>query len=274
MFDPLTTQETGEKGGIGTENIQSNAIKDNLIGNRTISPGSISRANFKRTGTLNFLLNMISALIQEMKGTNYFDDEVIINLKQIDEAIKDLLNTKADKTYVDNKDVNLQNQITANSDNISNLSISKADKLYVDNKDVNLQNQITANGSNISLLNDEKTRIESKIDNHRNSIDHNNLYYTKDELMPFLKGGETIKKEEVYTIINPNNGDGTFSYTYKEELYIGQLTEDGNHSFTLKKGEYILYSNCIEVMINDTLRRNFESGGLIEIDSKNFFCQM
>lgn len=93
----------------------------------------------------------------------------------------------------------------------------------------------------------------------------NKLYYTKEELLPWLRGGDTIIREEVFVIINPDNGDGTFTYTSKDEIVFGEITGEGYLVFELVTGFYDLGDNRIEVIINDTLRRSVVSGGIVEI---------
>ena len=55
-----------------------------------------------------------------------------------------------------------------------------------------------------------------------------------------MRGGDTKIREEVYTIISANNGDGTF--TYKDDLeyvYSGTIDEEtGFQVFELQKGTY------------------------------------
>lgn len=91
--------------------------------------------------------------------------------------------------------------------------------------------------------------------------------YTKTELDPYLSGGDTVIKEEIFTIVSSDNGDQTFTYSNSDsENVIGTLTAEGYQVFTLEDGTYALDSNHIEILIGDTLRRSKKSGGLIEID--------
>lgn len=127
------------------------------------------------------------------------------------------------------------------------------------------------------------TQKTSDLNTHKTSNDHDSRYYTeteldngsldgryyiKSELDPYLRGGDTIIKEEVFTITNSNNGAGGFLYTDKNNIEItGSLDGSGNQIFTLQDGNYELNENRIEATINDTLRRSVASGGLFEIDT-------
>ena len=76
---------------------------------------------------------------------------------------------------------------------------------------------------------------------------------------------------EVFTIKNPDNGDGTFTY----EIADGQkrtksLSGDGFPIFELEKGSYIRKRNALSVKINDTLERTAESGGIDELTETSF----
>ncbi len=79
--------------------------------------------------------------------------------------------------------------------------------------------------------------------------------------------GNTEIIYEVYSVVNANNGDGTFNYKDSDDvLYSGIIGENGEQIFALIKGDYPLSQNRIEVSINDTLQRSVASGGLIEVD--------
>lgn len=103
---------------------------------------------------------------------------------------------------------------------------------------------------------------------HKTSSDHDSKYYTKTEMDPYLSGGDTIRLYDVYTIVNSNAGDGTFTYQDKNSaVQTGEITAEGYQSFALQSGSYQVGSNMIDATINDTLRRSVASGGLAEIDS-------
>lgn len=122
----------------------------------------------------------------------------------------------------------------------------------------------------ISTINTNVANNQNNILNHKSSADHDGRYYTKTELQAYLRGGDTNIKEEVFTIINSNNGDGTFTYSNKGQTIIGQLTAEGYQVFDLTKGYYDIGTSRIEVIVNDTLRRSVESGGIIETSSTSF----
>lgn len=111
------------------------------------------------------------------------------------------------------------------------------------------------------------------LNNHKSSGDHDDRYYTKNEvysrqeLVPYLEGGNTEIVYEVFTIVSSNNGDGTFTYKNKDgEEIIGDLGENGEQIFELQEKEYLLGQNMISAIVNDTLHRSVASGGLAEID--------
>lgn len=104
--------------------------------------------------------------------------------------------------------------------------------------------------------------------NHPTSADHDGRYYTKVQLEPMLRRGDTIIREEVFTIVNPNLGDGTFSYTNKDGVTLtGMLDAEGYQIFTLETGDYTPGENRMSAIVGDTLHRGVASGGLKEVDS-------
>jgi len=126
-----------------------------------------------------------------------------------------------------------------------------------DAENVSLQEQISGND----------TTQTNALNAHKSSDDHDNLYYTKTELAPYLSGGDTLILYDVYTIINPDLGNGTFSYLDKNgATQIGTITVEGYQVFALQNGTYQLNNNMIEATIDDTLQRSVASGGLQEID--------
>ena len=217
-----------------------------------------------------------------------------INLSNTsEENINKLFSIKSDITYVDNKISNLAGTgrttqtIKSNYDNLINHKTSpdhdhryytktlldggQLDNRYYTEKEIDTK---------INTLNSKDDSIINMINNHKTSIDHDNryysktqldagqlnrLYYTKEELIPWLRGGDTNRIEEVYTIVTSNNGDGTFNYTDGTNAYIGEIDMNGYQIFKLKDGIYEMGTNRVEIIINDTIRRSAKSGGLVEI---------
>lgn len=108
-------------------------------------------------------------------------------------------------------------------------------------------------------------KLDSDIATHKGSKDHDGRYYTKEELSPYLRGGDTIIHEETFIITSEVNGEGTFTYSNGDENFVGEVTEDGYYVFTLLKGTYQRGMNRVEALIDDTLRRSVVSGGIVEI---------
>lgn len=71
---------------------------------------------------------------------------------------------------------------------------------------------------------------------------------------------------EIYTIVNPDEGDGHFSCTDGDDnTRHFPLTNEGYPVFYLEKGSYQMRRNQISVMIDDCLYRSQSSGGLTEL---------
>lgn len=71
---------------------------------------------------------------------------------------------------------------------------------------------------------------------------------------------------EVYTIVNPDEGDGNFSCKDGDgNTRHFPLTDDGYPVFYLEKGSYQMLRNQISLMIDDCLYRSQSSGGLTEL---------
>ena len=71
---------------------------------------------------------------------------------------------------------------------------------------------------------------------------------------------------EIYTIVNPDEGNGIFSCKDGDgNTRHFPLTNEGYHVFYLEKGSYQMRRNQISVMIDDCLYRSQSSGGLTEI---------
>lgn len=71
---------------------------------------------------------------------------------------------------------------------------------------------------------------------------------------------------EVYTIVNPDEGDGNFSCKDGDgNTRHFPLTDDGYPVFYLEEGSYQMLRNQISLMIDDCLYRSQSSGGLTEL---------
>ncbi len=71
---------------------------------------------------------------------------------------------------------------------------------------------------------------------------------------------------EIYTIVNPDEGDGNFSCTDGDgNTRHFPLTNEGYPVFYLEKGSYQMQRNQISVMIDDCLYRSVASGDLTEL---------
>lgn len=71
---------------------------------------------------------------------------------------------------------------------------------------------------------------------------------------------------EIYTIVNPDEGDGHFSCTDRDgNTRHFPLTNEGYPVFYLEKGSYQMQRNQISVVIDDCLYRSVASGDLTEL---------
>lgn len=70
---------------------------------------------------------------------------------------------------------------------------------------------------------------------------------------------------EVYTIKDPDEGDGHFSCVNKNgDIRHFHLTDEGYFIFELEEGSYQMNRNQVSVVIDDCLHRSAASGGVIE----------
>jgi hypothetical protein len=182
----------------------------------------------------------------------------------------------------------LQNKLNATVDEVNRLADEKADievaigelqDEKLNKTEVTAQPtankvlRLDADGKLPTSVTGDADATVDKLNAHKISGDHDNRYYKKNEvysrqeLMPYLEGGNTEIVYEVFTIVSSNNGDGTFTYKNKDgEEIIGDLGENGEQIFELQEKEYLLGQNMISAIVNDTLHRSVASGGLAEID--------
>lgn len=232
MFDPETEHSPGVPGGIGEGNIQPGAATDAIIGERTID--QYIQDTYTSTGPLGKLLSLLGKTIKALKGTaNWYDDTP--------DTIQ-----------------GIHARVAANTTNIAtNTNAIAAHKTSGDHDSRYYQkSEIDATVATLT------TKAENAL--KANSAD----VYTKVELEPYLRGGDTIIRREVFTIVTSDNGDGTFTYTDSDGIqHIGSLGASGEQIFALQKGSYALGEERVEAVVNDTLQRSVTSGGLAEIDS-------
>lgn len=214
-----------------------------FILNTTIDPEQFDVNNLEIVTKINSIINEYNNLTATNIPITTVTDINASNLQSFIEALK---------AYVDNTDTTLRTLIT-----ILNT--------YVDTKDVELK-------ANIDSI---YATLLSVIDTHKlNTSNPHNVtasqlnVYTKTELDPYLRGGDTVIKYDVFTIVNGNNGNSTFTYSDASgNMHTGVLNAQGHQTFTLISGSYTVGQNRIECVINDTLSRSVASGGLFENSS-------
>lgn len=181
-----------------------------------------------------------------------FQLQQVINPDQFDQNNKDIV----DKV---NEVITSLNQLFGSSDGANLVQASAISGL---------------SGSTVqALLNSLKLFVDAHINNKNNphAVTPAQLnVYTKQEIDPYLRGGDTIIREETFTIKSSNNNDGTFTYTNSGNVdIIGNLDANGGQIFTFVTGKYELGSNRVDAIVNDTLHRSVSSGGLLEIDDSH-----
>lgn len=81
---------------------------------------------------------------------------------------------------------------------------------------------------------------------------------------------DSIIISEIFTIFNPDEGNGKFSYKNSNgEIRHMPKTEDG-YMFELEEGTYQQHRNHLDVIVDDCLFRNAVSGGIIEVGYNRF----
>lgn len=267
MFDPDTEHAPGIPGGIGAGNIQANAVTDAIVGERTINQ-AIADA-YTNTGTISKLLSLLAKTIKALKGTANWHTATTDTIEGIHGRV--VANTTDISTVTDglgthktSGDHDSRYYKKSEIDNtVATLATKNENALKANASDVYTKNQMDATVSTLA------TKVENSEKANSNDV------YTKQQLEPYLRGGNTVIKREVYTIVNSNNGDGTFTYKDSDNNeYTGELGESGEQIFALQKGKYALGEERVEATVNDTLQRSVTSGGLEEIDSTRIALTM
>lgn len=248
----------------------------NFVLGAIIDPEEANENNYEISERVNDLFDYLldfstdnvkmTSNIEEISGTDL--QEFLVAFKNfVDDKVSNLQSqittNKTSISSLQQKDINLQTQITNNLSTLQNLITSNVN---------NLQSLIASNHNSLqTLIGQNKADIETKLNTHKNSTDHDRRYYTKDELGTFLRSGDTSIKREVFTIVSADNLNNTFTYVDTNGVQCtGMLLENGEQVFTLTKGFYELDLERIEVTVNDTLQRTVTSGGLMEISSTEF----
>ena len=209
--------------------------------------------------------------------------DTIIDPEQFDQNNAEIvgkINETIDKINSDEILINTANTKADNAVTISNTANTKADNAVTTANSANTKsdNAVTTANSAVTTANGAVTTANNAVTiandatvittNAVNSAQEAQQAAETAAVAAQSTVGNTTILYEVYTIVNPNVGDGTFTYKDSADVqYTGTIGESGEQIFTLIKGDYPLNQNRVEVSINDTLQRSVASGGLIEVDS-------
>lgn len=91
-------------------------------------------------------------------------------------------------------------------------------------------------------------------DNTQSALVSQNLQAAMDELDDKLESNITVIRVESFDIVNPDNGDGTFTYKDANEAnQTGNIDAQGFYIFDLQNAGYYVNNNLVEVNINDDI---------------------
>ena len=202
-----------------------------------------------------------------------------VNISPGRRAFSEYINNELDQLVDAHNDVDTRilgnaSDIGDNQVEIGKLQDEKLDKTEVTAQPTaNKVLRVDADGKLPASVTGDADATVDKLNAHKISGDHDDRYYKKNEvysrqeLVPYLEGGNTEIVYEVFTIVSSDNGDGNFTYKDKDdEEIIGDLGENGEQIFELQEKDYLLGQNMISAIVNDTLHRSVVSGGLAEID--------
>lgn len=241
----------------------TDSIEDGKSGADTISLTPI--APFASNKLQAYLEEVITRLRSTTKGTSGADFIASTTIAGVTgntvqaqlESLRALLTTEVNRITA------LTGRVTVNESALAN----RYTKAEVDSKDSALQTQITANKVEYTAKTTANASNITALQTQMVTHNHDTRYMTRQELAPYLQGGDTKVVIEVFTIVTPNNGDGTFTYSYKGSNFTGTLGVNGEQIFALRDGAYQLGANHIKAIIGDTLHRSVASGGLIEVST-------
>jgi len=103
-------------------------------------------------------------------------------------------------------------------------------------------------------------------DNTVSELTATNLQTAVDELEQLIQENTSVIKVQRFVITNPDNGNGTFSYTYNGDARTGNLAT-GTYGFALEDDvEYIVGENRVEVKINNDTTFYAPDVEMLEVD--------
>lgn len=179
---------------------------------------------------------------------------------------------KSLKALFDAEKTRVTNAMTAETTRVNGAMATETTRVnnLINTEILNVKNLINTEKARIDSLNTQVNRNTSNISTLTTQMgthSHDNRYMTRDELRPFLQGGDTQICVDVFIIQTLDNGNQTFTYKNAKTGAItnGQLGNNGELIFTLVSSDYQLGLNHIKAIINDTLHRSVASGGLVEI---------
>jgi len=273
MFDPNATHTDGSSGGIAGENFAQNsigtlaledaavtapkvangAILDSKIGNRTIND-ALSAMD---TGTLSQLLGALANRIKGITGSGNWKDVAPDTISGLLEKIStaqatvNAANAAATQAIAQAlsaiNSANIANNKSDNAINIAQGAVGQANTATnIANSAVNTSNEAAASvASAVESVNIAVAAAQQAVILAQTSV------------------GNTEIKADVFTIINPNLGNDTFTYSDNGVTKTGQIVS-GRRRFTLNDS-YHVNMNRITAVINDALERSAASGGLTEV---------
>jgi hypothetical protein len=105
-------------------------------------------------------------------------------------------------------------------------------------------------------------------DNTTSGLTADNLQDAVDELDTLIAQNTSVIQVQRFVITNPDNGNGTFTYTYNGGGSINGTLAGGVYTFGLQNGvEYIVGQNRVEVKVNNDITYYAPDAEMTEVDS-------
>lgn len=220
---------------------------DFMLG-QMIDPEEFDQNNSEIVNKINETVDVVNAHTEEIASVDQKADEAVLTATTLGNEAKTIANsaeTKADNAVTT---ANMANTKADNAVSIANTADAKSDQAIGTADAASTLSNYTQ-----IIVQDALTSLENAINRAEQAvIDAQNAV------------GNTEIKYDVYVIVNPDNGDGTFTYNDGKVDIIGRLTSSGYQEFELSDSYYV-GSNRIEAIVNDSLNRSSASGGLLEI---------